>query len=225
MTTIGESISRIKNLFKSVSEDAFLTDRYVYSVIMKYVHVLIRRQDNENKLMQYDGLFEVLPYVELIEVDKIEADCAGLKTGCKIMRTCKKLPEVYKGSVGPIFRTISSIDGSHIAIQTKPMLYTHMANTPNFKYNKNKYWWFKNGYLYFPAIEWEAVSIEGMFSEPTDGYCKEDGKDTDCTIMQDMSFNIPEYLFAEVEQMVEQEVLMLGKIPPDTNDDSQNILR
>lgn len=87
MTTIRESISRIRNVFKLVNEDAFLTDRFIYSLLIKYSKALIRRQDVENKLMQYDSLFETLPYVELIEVDKIEADCARLKTGCKIMRT------------------------------------------------------------------------------------------------------------------------------------------
>ena len=87
MTTIREAISRIRNVFKLVNEDAFLTDRFIYSLLIKHSKTLIRRQDVENKLMQYDSLFETLPYVELIEVDKIEADCARLKTGCKIMRT------------------------------------------------------------------------------------------------------------------------------------------
>lgn len=82
----------------------------------------MRRQDNENKLMNYDSLFEVLPYVELVEVDRIEADCAGIKTGCKIMRTYKKLPKVFSGSIGPIFRNITSIDGSEVFTQTKATL-------------------------------------------------------------------------------------------------------
>jgi len=225
MTTLRESISRVKTVFKSVNEDAFLTDRYVYSVIKKYAAALIRRQDNENKLMQYDSLFEVLPYVELKEVDKIEADCAGIKTGCKIMRTRKKLPKVHDGSTGPIFRLVSSIDGTYNARQTRPQLYTAMTKSSTFKYNKNVYWWYKNGYIYIPAIQWEAVSIEGMFAEPTDGFCKEDGEDTECTVMQDTSFNIPDYIMAEIEQLVQQELITLGKIPSDNSDNSQNILR
>ena len=71
MTSIRESISRIRNVFKLVSEEAFITDRYIYSVLLKYAKALIRRQDNENKLMQYDSLFETLPFVDLISIDKI----------------------------------------------------------------------------------------------------------------------------------------------------------
>lgn len=223
--TIGESISRIRNILKAVSEDAFLTDRMIHSIISKYSYAIIRRQDNENKLMKYDSLFEVLPFVELVEVDKIEADCAGIKTGCKIMRTHKKLPKVFSGSIGPIFRNITSIDGSISFTQTKSLLYQAIANSTHFKYNKNKYYWYKNGYLYFPDISWESVSIEGMFEDSTAGYCKEDGEDTDCEIKQNSTFNIPVHLFAEIEQMVEQEMMTLGKIPSDVNDDSQHILR
>jgi hypothetical protein len=87
METIRRSISRLRGLFKLVNEDAFVTDRLLYSLLLKHVKTIANRQDEKNKLMQYDSLFETLPYVELIEVDKIEADCAGIKTGCKIMRT------------------------------------------------------------------------------------------------------------------------------------------
>ena len=31
MTTIGETISRVRNTLKAVKEDAFLTDRIIYS--------------------------------------------------------------------------------------------------------------------------------------------------------------------------------------------------
>ena len=221
MVTIRESVSRVKGLFKAATEDAFVTDRFVYSVILKYAKALIRRQDNESKLMKYDGLFEVLPYVELIEVDKIEADCAGLKTGCIIMRTKKKIPAVFHGAEGHIFRLVAPIDGSSQVQQTTPISYMAMSKSTNFKYNTSKYFWLKNGYLYLPAVMWEAIMVEAMFEGALDGFCGLD----DCTIMQDREFKIPDYLFAEIEQMVIQETMTLGKIPADSLDDSQNILR
>lgn len=223
MTTIREAISRVRNTLKLVTEDAFVTDRFIYSVLIKYSKTLIRRQDVENKLMSYDSLFETLPYVELIEVDKIEADCARLKTGCKIMRTKKKLPKLMTGSNGPILRTVSPIDGSDVFQQCLAAVYVPMTQSTNFKYNKTHYFWYKNGYLYFPDIVWDAVSVEGMFEEPVDDFCNENN--SDCTIAQDRNVTIPDYLFAEIEQMTQQELLTLGKIPSDTADNSQNILR
>ena len=38
-------------------------------------------------------------------------------------------------------------------------------------------------------------------------------------------FNIPDDLFAEIEQMAENEMLTSGKLPSDNMDDKQNILR
>jgi hypothetical protein len=223
MTTINETISRVRNLLKGVNEDAFITDRFIYTVILKYSKALIRRQDNESKLMQFDSLFQVLPYVELIEVDTIEADCAGIKTGCTIMRTKNKLPKAFNGSIGPIFRAITPIDGSDTFQQTRSAIYVAFNKSTNFKYNKTKYFWYRNGYLYFPNITWDAVSIEGMWEEPIGDYC---GVDTDaCVQVQDTDFNIPDYLYAEIEQMSINEIMNLGKIPLDASDDSQNILR
>lgn len=223
MTSIRESISRIRNVFKIVTEDAFLTDRFIYSLLLKHSKTLIRRQDVENKLMQYDSLFQTLPYVELIEIDKIEADCAGIKTGCRIMRTKKKMPKLMSGSVGPLFRTVASIDGSDIFQQCLAAVYVAMAQSTNFKYNKTHYFWYKNEYLYFPDIVWDAVSVEGMFEGPVDDFCNENDKD--CSHAQDRDVAIPDYLFSEVEQLTQQELMTLGKIPSDTGDNSQNIMR
>jgi hypothetical protein len=149
-TTIGDTISRVRNIVKGVKEDAFLTDRFIYSLILKYAKLYIRRQDNENKIMRFQSLFEPLPCVELVEVDKIEACCSGIKSKCIIMRTKDRLPTVLEGSFGPLFRTISSIDGSEVIYKTYPSIFTNMTNSTSFKYNKTKYYWYLDGYPLFP---------------------------------------------------------------------------
>ena len=50
-TKINESISRLRGQVKAEVQDAFVTDRYLYSLIVKYAQVLMRRQDFANKLM------------------------------------------------------------------------------------------------------------------------------------------------------------------------------
>ena len=52
-TTIGEVISRVRNQMKSVRQDAFLTDRFLYSIISKHAKWLMKREDSKNKLMQH----------------------------------------------------------------------------------------------------------------------------------------------------------------------------
>ena len=223
MTTIGEVVSRVRNLVKSVKQDAFVTDRYLYSVILKYATLYMRRQDSQNKLMKFNSVFQTLPFVELIDVDKIEAHCSGIKTGITIKRTKNKLPNFMQGYWGPIIRTVSSIDTSIELQPTQPGVYTSMTKTTSFKYNTTKYYWFINGYLYFPNIEWDAVLVEGIFEQDiTKWNC--DPSD-DCDPRQVQPFNVPDFLFAEIEQNVLKDITGLASYPSDDEHDKQNIAR
>lgn len=223
MTTVGEAISRVRNSLKAVKEDPFLTDRTIYFSIIKYGKTLLKREDNQNRLMKISSLFTFLPYVELIEVDKIEASCTGVYSGCTIKRTKEKLPQLFDGMFGPVIRSVSSIDGETGLIKTEPSIYTSITKTTNFKYNKKKYFWYLNGYLYIPDVQWDAIKVEGIFEgDKADFLCPPEGQ---CVIKQDQQLPFPEYLFSEIEQFVLQELTMLAKLPVDDADDSQNILR
>ncbi len=97
-----------------------------------------------------------------------------------------------------------------------------MANSTSFKYNKNKYYWYLGGYLYFPNIDWEAVSVEGLWDESIAMYiCEGDV----CKPRQEDDTHIPEYLFAEIEQMVLGDLTRLLQVPMENNDDNQSPLR
>lgn len=221
-TTINDTVSRVRNTIKAVREDAFLTDRFIYSIILKYAKLYIRRLDNENKIMKFHSLFETLPSVDLIEVDKVDASCSGIKSKCTIMRTKDRLPSVFEGSFGPLFRTVSSLDGSQKMWKTYPAIFTAMANTTTFKYNKFKYYWFSDGYLYFPSIDWESIRIEGLWETSTSHFkCNSDP----CKPKQDDPTNIPDYLFAEIEQAVLKDLSMTISAPVELLDDKMSPLR
>jgi hypothetical protein len=221
-TIIKTVVSRVKNQVKGVRQDAFLTDRYVYSVVLKYAQVLMRRQDSANKLMKFNSIWQTLPCVELIDIDKIEACCAGIKSGCLIKRTKEKLPTFMEGYWGPLIRTVASIDGSVEMFGTTPGIYTSMSKSKSFKYNNNKYFWFLNGYLYFPNIDWDAVKIEGVFTY--DVSTIGDNK-VSCVKRQNQQINIPEFLFAEIEKMAIGDLMQRLQIPTDMSDDNININR
>lgn len=220
MTTVGEAISRVRNTLKAVKEDAFLTDRNIYFLLTKYGQTLLKREDNQFRLMKISSIFQVLPYLELIDVDKVEAGCIGVYSGCYFKRSKEKLPTILDGAMGPIIRTVSSIDGTTEMFRTDPGTWVSMTKTTTFKYNKNKYFWYLNGYLYFPNIDWEAVRMEAIF-EGTVETCTSD----DCLVKQDQDMSIPEYLFAEAEQFAIKELTSMLQIPQDNSDDSQNVLR
>lgn len=220
MTTIGEAISRVRNTLKAVKEDPFLTDRTIYFSLQKYAQTLIKREDNQFRLMKMSQIFKVLPYVELIDVDKIEAGCVGVYSECYFKRSKDKLPSILNGMFGPIIRTVSSIDGSIEMFRTDPGTWISITKSTTFKYNKRPYFWYLNGYLYCPNIDWDAIRVEAIF----DGLVET--CDTDpCLIRQDDPFVLPEYLFSEVEQYVIKELTMSMSVPTDGPDDSQNALR
>lgn len=221
-TIIKTVVSRVKNQVKGVRQDAFLTDRYVYSVVLKYAQVLMRRQDSANKLMKFNSIWQTLACIELIDVDKVEACCAGIKSGCLIKRTKDPLPTFMEGYWGPLIRTVSSIDGSVEMFGTTPGVYTSMTKSSSFKYNKNKYFWFLNGYLYFPNIDWDAVKVEGVFTQDVSTI---GSNDVSCVKRQDQQINIPEFLFAEVEKMAIGDLVQRLQIPTDMSDDNINLNR
>ena len=220
MTTIGETISRVRNTLKAVKEDAFLTDRIIYSSLLKYAQTLIKREDNQFRLMKISSLFRVLPYIELIDVDKVEAGCIGVYSGCYFKRSKEKIPGILNGMAGPIIRTTSSIDGSIEMFRTDPGTWVSMTKTTTWKYNRNFYFWYLDGYIYCPNVDWEAIRMEAIF-EGTIETC--DTKE--CETRQNEPFSLPEYLFSEVEQFVIKELTITMSIPTDGPDDSQNTLR
>lgn len=220
MTTISEAISRVRNALKAVKEDPFLTDRQIYFVLTKYAKTLIKREDNQFRLMKMSQIFKVLPYIELIDVDKVEAGCIGVYSECYFKRSKDKLPSILDGMFGPIIRTVSSIDGSIEMFRTDPGTWVSITKSTTFKYNKRQYFWYLNGYIYCPNIDWDAIRMEAIFENnvPT---CTTD----ECELIQNQPLNIPEYLFSEVEQFALKELTMIVQLPVDPTDDSQNILR
>lgn len=224
MTTIGESISRVRNLVKAAKQDAYMTDRFIYSLIVKYAKLYIKRQDNLNIRLKFASLFRALPCVELVETNKIEACCGSLPDSCKIMRTKEKIPLPFEGSYGPFIRTVASIDGSTEVYRTQPSAFVSMTKTTAFKYNKQKYYWYMNGYLYLPNVEWDAIMLEGIFQDDISIFtCSEEDV---CALRQNEVLPIPDDLFAEVEKQVLQDLSIQIQVPVDTNiSDKQNILR
>jgi|TARA_R100001443_G_scaffold102906_1_gene111182 hypothetical protein len=223
MTTIGDVVSRLRGQIKGEYQDAFLTDRFLYSVLKKYAQLLMRRQDSANKLMKFNSVWQSLPFIELIDVDKVEACCTGIQSGCTIKRSKNKLPIFLEGYWGPLIRTVSSIDGSVECQATSPGTYTSMTKTTSFKYNKTKYFWWLNDYIYMPNVDWEAFKLEGIFEGDISKWtCDEDD---DCVVRHEQRIFIPEFLYAEIEQQVLQELFNTMKVPAEDADNKQNINR
>lgn len=221
-TTIGDFVSRVRNQIKSVNQDAFITDRLIYSIGLKHAAWLLKREDRTYKLMRFSSVIDSLDYVELTEVDQIEAHCTGLKSECTIKRSKDKLPIFMEGYWGPLIRVITSIDNSQRIEPTTPSNYVKIANSKNFKYNKTLYYWFISDYFYFPNIDWDAVRIEAICQEDISKYKCQDCKEDKCLVRQDQPFNVPNYLLGELEQNVLKDMGMRMQYPTDPSPNKEN---
>lgn len=223
MITIGEGISRVRRSLKAVKLDAFMTDRHIYSMMLRATRFLIRRMDAQNKLMMFKTLFQTINRLELIEVDRVEAKCKcyDVESGCKFKRTKEKLPPIFDGYWGPMIRTVSSIDGMIEVNPTYRTSWEKMSSLKTFKYNKSQYYWYQDGYLYFPNLEWDEIMIEAMFEEDVSNYGCED----ECINRKDQRFMVPSGLHEEVEKMIMQDLGFTLQIPPDQQHDNKNAVR
>jgi hypothetical protein len=220
--TIGSVLSRIRTQVKAFRQDALLTDRVIYSFVIKHAKWLMKREDTRSKLLSFTSVVQTLDFVELVEVDKVEAQCTGIKSHCTIKRTKDKIPIFLQGYWGPLIRSVSSLDGSERLQPILPSTYVYSSKSKNSKYNKTKYFWYLNDYLYFPNLEWDAVKIEGLFEDDISKWtCEQDS----CVQRQDMSFNVPDYLWGEIEAQVFKDLSTALQIPPDSDNDKQSITR
>ena len=220
--TIGDVVSRLRIQLKGVKQDAFMTDRMIYTFVLKNAKWLMKREDAKNKLMAFSSVIQTMDYVELVEVDKVEACCTGISSDCTIKRTKDKLPVFLQGYFGPLIRSITSLDASEDLQPILPKVYSSLSHSKNFRFNKTKYYWFVDDYLYFPNLQWDAIRIEGIFEDDISKYtCEED----DCMIKQDQTFNVPDYLLGELETAVFKDFMGTYQIPSDDPNNKQNIAR
>ena len=84
-----------------------------------------------------------------------------------------------EGYWGPLIRTVSVLLMGLCGCTTNsPGTYVSMTKTTSFKYNNNKYFWFLNGHIYLPNVDWDAIKLEGVFEEDISTWTCED--DDDC---------------------------------------------
>jgi hypothetical protein len=220
---IGDVISRVRREIKAVKQDAFLSDRFLFSLVVKHANWLMKREDGANKLLKFDSIVQVLPFVELVDTDRVEAGCRGVYSGCLMKKSRLPLPDLFDGYAGPLFRSVTSLDGRQSVSLTDPTTFVNILNQSSHKYNKSIYGWFLNRHLFFPDLDWDAVRVEGVFSGDVGLFgCDDCNK---CSPRQLQPFNVPGYLHGELENQVLNDLKVLMSIPGDGGQDMKSLTR
>lgn len=212
--TKGELISQIKNELRLINADNSLTNKFIWSIITKHLNWLIKRESSKLKIMKQDTIFQTSKCVEIEAVPTVDECCAKICTKCKIYRTKEKLPELYEDGDGVIIKSVYTIDGSIDFSPIKLEEYSRKLENPHSKYDQSKYYFYNNGYLYFPKSSIIRVNVKGYFTNEIVNTC--DPEDKPCQSLLDTPTRIPKYFLGELMQAVLQELTGITlKIQPD----------
>lgn len=209
---IGQAISMVKNDFRLVHADSRVTYKYIYGLIQKHASWIIRQDSDKNKLIKLDSIWQTIKCIDLIDVPTTDG-CCKFTSKCKILRTKEKLPKMYEDSWGSLIRSINSVDISQELQPIKYSEWTRKIDNPDMKYNKTLYYFYKDGYLYFPNLSWKTVNITGYFKEDVSflNNCQvtsiEEFKKNKCASILDQEWKIPPHMESRVMDFVIKEVL------------------
>lgn len=221
MSTIGEAISRVRGTLTAVNHDSFITDRLIHNMLVTRAKYYIKQRHPYGRKAQMMSLFTRLGNLELIETSKVDA-CISIDLPCTIKRTKDKIPAIIDGPNGPLIRGVMSVDGATEIYQVTPQEWERMTRTSGFKYNKQKYYWIVNQYIFLPNVSWETISIEAMFEGDVTGFKCDD----ECAFIQSQPFGIPSELLAIIEDDVVQRLANREKINMDLQpSDKQSPIR
>jgi hypothetical protein len=221
MTTIpkGELISEARTMAKELGADSNLTNKMLWSIINKHLSWLISRESDKMKLAKYDYLYQTIKCVHVEEAPAIDP-CCGIRSKCTVWRTTDKLPELFEDMTGVIIKSVFSIDGSSEFVQINIQDYMRKLEDPNSKYDNNKYFFFNNGYLYFPKKSVKMVMVKGHFKSTVVSCCE--GEEVPCVSKLEENAMMPAKLRGELMEYVKKDLLPYKQLPMDTQIDKND---
>jgi len=166
MTTLHQIIYDIRNLLRGgslVADDDPISDRQLAFWINSTRAQLIRQQLDKGQTLS-ENVIQSLPCLAVIQVDA--STNPDLPSGCSIVRTVSKIPNLIEAKEEDMLLRISSPKIGTIPYSVQPF-----AAMPYTEYNrfgkKVIKAFFKEGYLYLintPMLD--SIYISGVFEDP-----------------------------------------------------------
>lgn len=113
------------------------------------------------------------------------------------------MPELLEDGYGPIIKSISTIDNSKSFTVVTPAELERKLKNPWINGVNNKlYYYYSDGYLYFPGVHYKKINITGLFLGKVVSKCDATSSSSflkdDCVSFMDSSFIVPDYLLAQL---------------------------
>lgn len=222
-----EAISRLRKYFKEIHADSRFSFRLAYSILLSINKMLIKRDSERLKILSQSNLFSTLKCVPVIEAPAIDP-CCGVKSLCTVTRTKDRLPKIYSDTYGPIIKDVLSLDNSQTLTLIQPQEYARIKNNPWNKKKDTKYYFYSDGYLYFPNGAFKKVNVEAYWEESIEGKSTCNKAPKECIKFLDRELSIPGYFEANLFQLAEEEIKGRYSLPErshqiDKNDNTYTI--
>lgn len=223
--TVRKAISETRKGLRENDADSRMSNKFIYAVIKKNAAVIIRQRSDQFRILKQQSFYQWLKCVTVEEAPAIDP-CCGVKSKCTVYRTRDRLPRMYEDSYGAIIKNVMTIDGPGHGTELQPC-------TPDAWDRKRKnpwgkdgastdvYYFFDDGYLYFPMSTWRKIKIRAYFQEDiTDLNACDDCSgtpSTECFRYMDRQFFLPPDLWKYVSEATIKELMTVYKqIQPDT---------
>lgn len=196
-------ISKVRNALNQVNADTQLTNRYLWSEIWSAAKVVIKQDaDNYRKLYNQSGLWQSI-CVKMKPVSPIMCDCLDLPMDCVLYRSQWALPKILESAQGFVYRFISSPDLSVKFTLVTPYDYDRKSKV---KYNREKYVFLHDGYLWAPNAQFPMLTVSGVFEDyalkPEFNCDAAATTDSQCASILDTPSGIPDYMEQSVMSIV-----------------------
>jgi hypothetical protein len=205
--TISDLISRVKISNKFISDDDFMSDRFIYNTLKTKASTLLRREINLRKLLTSDNVYQAYECVCLIPAPGAECDL-----GCDIRRTKRKLPKIEEGLYSYFIQGVFNTSNSE---ELFPTTIRDFINHGRLRIKTNRsYYTIRNGYLYVLNPDVECVNMYAYFTEPLNP--------DPCQSHYDLEFKFPEYLLDSLIETTNQTLINYHKMGIEKGSDNQD---
>jgi hypothetical protein len=218
MSTKRQVIESLRKKLQEAGSDSTFSNQFLYNSLMEQAQWLIRRETMSGKIYTNNSFFQTLGCQEVVEQGATDC-CCPVKTHCKVYRLKDPLPELWLDDKGPVIRMVTSVDGTTEFVMTTPGTWQNKRHDPYQKMIDTKYVFFHDNYLWFPEHNPHRVNIDGFYTHDISdkSLCRE--KKGDCIRFLDTSFQVPEWLHAEMLAKTIQLLTMSKQIPEDQQPD------
>lgn len=211
--------SRIVNDIRALNKDEHVSRRYILEIARSKAKFLIAQKLRDRTIFREDNLFTTIDCFGMESDDIVKCDIVEFKRCTSLMKSKKKLPELIFSRFGDSIESVTTIDGIQEFLPTSLRQFRLQKDRPFSKYVTKNYYYVRDGYLYIPNTEIEAVNIVLLTTENDEADALSDCKECDgCKSIWDYEFICPDKLLEAVLTDTLQEVLSTHKqIIPDEN--------